>query len=94
MIGLYDAEEELLTENELISVVQIIQQFFLFRAIQNLRILVIDSSLVVLPIVSGILDGTFSFHFSGSFSKYLYHGIVNAKNSPICIGEFFSYGRS
>ena len=74
MIGLYDAEEELLTENELISVVQIIQQFFLFRAIQNLRILVIDSSLVVLPIVSGILDGTFSFHFSGSFSKYLYHG--------------------
>ena len=49
MIGLYDAEEELLTENELISVVQIIQQFFLFRAIQNLRILVIDSSLVVLP---------------------------------------------
>ena len=49
MIGLYDAEEEILTENELISVVQIIQQFFLFRAIQNLRILVIDSSLVVLP---------------------------------------------
>ena len=49
MIGLYDAEEELLTENELISVVQIIQQFFLFRAIQNLRILVIDSSLVLLP---------------------------------------------
>ena len=49
MIGLYDAEEELLTENELISVVQIIQQFFLFRAIQNLRILVIDSSLIVLP---------------------------------------------
>lgn len=49
MIGLYDAEKELLTENELISVVQIIQQFFLFRAIQNLRILVIDSSLVVLP---------------------------------------------
>ena len=49
MIGLYDAEEELLTENELISVVQIIQQFFLFWAIQNLRILVIDSSLVVLP---------------------------------------------
>ena len=49
MIGLYDAEEDLLTENELISVVQIIQQFFLFRAIQNLRILVIDSSLVVLP---------------------------------------------
>ena len=49
MIGLYDAEEELLTENELISVVQIIQQFFLFRAIQNLRIFVIDSSLVVLP---------------------------------------------
>ena len=49
MIGLYDAEEELLTENELISVVQIIQQFFLFRAIQNLRILLIDSSLVVLP---------------------------------------------
>ena len=49
MIGLYDAEKELLTENELISVVQIIQQFFLFRAIQNLRILVIDSSIVVLP---------------------------------------------
>lgn len=49
MIGLYDAEEELLTENELISVVQIIQQFFLFRAIQNLRFLVIDSSLIVLP---------------------------------------------
>ena len=49
MIGLYDAEEELLTENELISGVHIIQQFFLFRAIQNLRILVIDSSLVVLP---------------------------------------------
>ena len=49
MIGLYDAEKELLTENELISVVQIIQQFFLFRAIQNLRILVIDSSLVLLP---------------------------------------------
>ena len=49
MIGLYDAEEELLTENELISVVQIIQQFFLFRAIQNLRILLIDSSLIVLP---------------------------------------------
>ena len=49
MIGLYDAEEELLTENELISVVQIIQQFFLFRDIQNLRILLIDSSLVVLP---------------------------------------------
>ena len=49
MIGLYDAEEELLTENELISVVQIIQQFFLFRAIQNLRIFVIDSSHVVLP---------------------------------------------
>ena len=54
MIGPYDAEEELLAENELIRVVlfardEIIQQFFLFRTIRNLRILVIDSSLVVLP---------------------------------------------
>ena len=48
------AEEELLTKNKLIIVVQltrdeIIQQFFPFRAVQDLRILVIDPSLVVLP---------------------------------------------
>ena len=48
------AEEELLTKNKLITVVQltrdeIIQQFFPFRAVQDLRILVIDPSLVVLP---------------------------------------------